>query len=328
MDSIITKLTDELRKENVEDSKIDSIVHNLKSYWQYVGTIDLDNINYVTILKAIILAKFLKKKFDDNMGFSIMQKSLVYRDNDICIFKPTNFEESRIIGESICCFAYSQDRWDEHYIGNEEAIYYVYDVMRDDTQDFVAITVRPNGNARVLDKNHNWWTSSDSIKYIQTLGKGASLIVTKDGKPINTTIYNQETNENKIMNKKQVIRLNESQLKQIVTESVKRVLKETAGHLYYKDDEGNPHTNSKELYRGVKGAIFVYHGDWADPEILYKNHSINYWDAEQSLWYNYKEYCEENNIKPTDDGFEKYVNEYEDVASTLDELVWALDGNP
>jgi len=34
----------------------------------------------------------------------------------------------------------------------------------------------------------------------------------------------QETNENKIMNKKQVIRLNENQLKQIVMESVKEVL--------------------------------------------------------------------------------------------------------
>lgn len=37
---------------------------------------------------------------------------------------------------------------------------------------------------------------------------------------------NQETNENKIMNKKQVIRLNENQLRQIVTESLKRVLNE------------------------------------------------------------------------------------------------------
>lgn len=44
---------------------------------------------------------------------------------------------------------------------------------------------------------------------------------------------NQETNENKIMNKKQVIRLNERQLRQIVTESVKRVLKENE----YSDNE-------------------------------------------------------------------------------------------
>lgn len=136
----------------------------------------------------------------------------------------------------------------------------------------------------------------------------------------------KEINENKNMTK--VVKINEAQLKQIVTESVKKVLKETAGHLYWKDDEGNPHTNSKDLYRGVEGAIFVYHGDWSDPEILYKGHSINYWDAEDSLWNNYKEYCEENNIQPTEDDFEEYVNKYEDVASTLDEIVWALDGNP
>ncbi|MCR4825386.1 MAG: hypothetical protein K5882_00340 [Bacteroidales bacterium] len=37
---------------------------------------------------------------------------------------------------------------------------------------------------------------------------------------------NQPTNENKTMNKKQVIRINENQLRQIVAESVKRALKE------------------------------------------------------------------------------------------------------
>jgi hypothetical protein len=40
-----------------------------------------------------------------------MQKTLVYEDNNVCIFKPTNFQESSIIGEPI----YSQDRLDEHY---------------------------------------------------------------------------------------------------------------------------------------------------------------------------------------------------------------------
>lgn len=198
-----------------------------------------------------------------------------------------------------------------------EVTQYVYNCQELNNNDAALI------NQAVL---NIWRNGSFTDPLVNTPKK--ALVQRLQPTPKQNTENNQKTNENKIMNKKQVIRLNESQLKQIVTESVKRVLKETAGHLYYKDDEGNPHTNSKELYRGVKGAIFVYHGDWADPEILYKNHSINYWDAEQSLWYNYKEYCEENNIKPTDDGFEKYVNEYEDVASTLDELVWALDGNP
>lgn len=186
MDSIIAKLTDSLRKENIDNAAINDIIQKLREYWPYLGVVDWDNITYIDILKSIYCAKFLKAKFNDDSKFSIMQKTLVYRDGGICMFKPTTFEESSIIGEPICCFAYSRGRWNEHYIGYGEAIYYVYDVRRGDTEDFVAITVRPTGTAIVLDKNNRWWTPSESIKYIQELGEGTPLIVTKEGKPIKT----------------------------------------------------------------------------------------------------------------------------------------------
>jgi hypothetical protein len=48
----------------------------------------------------------------------------------------------------------------------------------------VTITVRPSGRALVLDKKHEWWSPVDSIRYIQGLGEGASMILTKDGKTI------------------------------------------------------------------------------------------------------------------------------------------------
>lgn len=51
---------------------------------------------------------------------------------------------------------------------------------------------------------------------------------------ISESVYNyQEIKENKIMNKKQVVRINENQLRQIVTESVKRMLNE--GYFLDKD---------------------------------------------------------------------------------------------
>ena len=59
-----------------------------------------------------------------------MSKTLIHEDDCICIFKPTSFQESEIIGKEICCFAFSQGRCAEHYIENHESIYYVYDVMR------------------------------------------------------------------------------------------------------------------------------------------------------------------------------------------------------
>ena len=55
---------------------------------------------------------------------------------------------------------------------------------------------------------------------------------------INQTENNKEIKENRDMNKKQVIRINENQLRQIVTESVKRVLKETDFHKGFKRGKG------------------------------------------------------------------------------------------
>ena len=75
------------------------------------------------------------------------------------------------------------DFGDEHYNYGEEAIYYVYNAMRENSiYDFVAITVQPSGRALIFDREHKWWSPSKSIRYIKGLGEGASLIVSKDGK--------------------------------------------------------------------------------------------------------------------------------------------------
>ena len=55
---------------------------------------------------------------------------------------------------------------------------------------------------------------------------GVALQNTSPQQVNNDTENNQEIKENRNMNKKQVIKINENQLKQIVTETVKRVLKE------------------------------------------------------------------------------------------------------
>ena len=124
----------------------------------------------------------------------------------------------------------------------------------------------------------------------------------------------------------EIIRLTESDLHRIVKESVNRVLME-GGHLYYKDDDGSVHTNSKETYRGVPGSVWIWHGEWSDPEILWKGVELNANDVEESLWLSYNDWCEENGEEPTNDGFEEWVSN-EDIASYLDEAVWAAQGNP
>ena len=111
---------------------------------------------------------------------------------------------------------------------------------------------------------------------------------------------------------KQTIRLTESELRGMIQETVKEVLKEKlteAGHIYFKDDEGNIHTNSRQTYRGVPGSILISHGEWADPEIIWDGQSINASAFEDELWVIYKDYCDERKIKPDDSGFEEWLQE-------------------
>jgi hypothetical protein len=183
--NILKKKVDEFAEEGLEATMIYNIMSQYVALKPYCRALDAEKGDYIEFIKAIKIATFLKAKFSNNESLSVMYKTLIYEDNNVCIFKPNNFQESSIIGEPICCFSYSEGRWNEHYHGYEEAIYYVFDVMRENTKDdFVAITVRPSGRALVLDKEHNWWTAKDSIRFIQSLGKGASLIVTKEGKAI------------------------------------------------------------------------------------------------------------------------------------------------
>ena len=141
------------------------------------------------------------------------------------------------------------------------------------------------------------------------------------------------------MNKK-LMRLTESDLQRIVKESVKRILRENSrrksrmikedGHLYHKDEDGNVWTNSKETYRGVPGSTYIWHGEWADPEVLWDGVELNVTDIEEGLWYSYKDDCEERGENPTEQGYEAWLKEMgtEYIASQLDDLAWAAQGNP
>jgi hypothetical protein len=215
---ILKKKADEFAEEGLKPTMIYNIMSQYIALKPFCRALDVENGDYMEFIKAIKIATFLKTKFSDEESLSVMYKTLIYEDNDVCIFKPSNFQESAIIGEPICCFAYSQGRWDEHYNEYQEAIYYVFDVMNENTKhDFVAITVRPSGRALILDKEHNWWSPSDSIRYIRGLGKGASLIVTKEGRSIK--------NESKQYVNRRRIRLTEGDLHRVIKRCVNQVLR-------------------------------------------------------------------------------------------------------
>lgn len=230
---ILKPKIDEFYQQGIKPDRIYNLMSQYIDLKPYCRALDVQNGDIIEFVKAVKIGTFLRAKFNNEETFSIMQKTLVFEDNNICIFKPTNFQESSVIGEPICCFAYSQGRWDEHYNGYQEAIYYVYDVMKEGTQhDFMSITVRPNGRVLVLDKEHNWWSKQQSIQYIQSLEEGASYITSKDRKTIKTENKKYKTNTN--MEKKQVIRLTESDLHRIIKESVNNILSNICKYLITK----------------------------------------------------------------------------------------------
>lgn len=151
--------------------------------------------------------------------------------------------------------------------------------------------------------------------------------------------------QNESRNMRRTIQLRESELKRMIAESVRRALNE-AGHLYWRDEEGNAHSNSKDLYRGVPGAILVSHGEWSDPEILYKGKEINYYDVEDGLWMRYNDFMNNESeeekaefsrdmgvdaVPDNEDVYEKFIEwcgGVEFVQEELDNCVWAMNGNP
>lgn len=71
----------------------------------------------------------------------------------------------------------------------------------------------------------------------------------------------------------------------------------------------------KDLYCGVPDVEFVYHGDWADPELIYQGKSYDYYDIEDPMWEAYnedfpapKDYNSDE-YKEWEDRFDDYVRD-------------------
>lgn len=122
-----------------------------------------------------------------------------------------------------------------------------------------------------------------------------------------------------------IVRLTEAQLNNIIKRTVKKVIKESAGNIYGSFDDGTKFTNAKDTYRGVPGTIFIWHGEWSDPEIWYKGCELNANDVEDGLWSMYKEDCEEEGLKPSDDGFDEWCESNRSlIESELDDIIWTM----
>ena len=61
--------------------------------------------------------------------------------------------------------------------------------------------------------------------------------------------------------------------------------------------------SNKKYFYGIYGIEFVWHGAWADPELVWHKKSFNYYDLENMLYSDFKEEFPNGG----DDDFEKWV---------------------
>lgn len=105
------------------------------------------------------------------------------------------------------------------------------------------------------------------------------------------------------------IKLTESKLKQIIAESIKKILSE-GGHMTGTYDDGTRWTNSKDTWRGVEGTTYIWHGEWSDPEVWYDGEELNGSQLEDYAWDVYKTECKENGREPNEDEFDNLPTEW------------------
>jgi|SRR5574344_2370846 hypothetical protein len=83
---------------------------------------------------------------------------------------------------------------------------------------------------------------------------------------------------------------------------------------------------SKNNWYGIEGIEFIYHGEWSDPEICYKNHVINCHDIEDGMWEEYLEYLKENGVHLTEEEMNENFGNYmrrnkEEVYSLFEDMI-------
>ena len=63
-------------------------------------------------------------------------------------------------------------------------------------------------------------------------------------------------------------------------------------------------------YRGICGVGFIWHGAWSDPELKYKNRLFNYWDIEEAIFEEFKDWARDYNINVNSNNEDELFDEY------------------
>lgn len=78
--------------------------------------------------------------------------------------------------------------------------------------------------------------------------------------------------------------------------------------------KGKKTTSPWPLWMGIRGFRFVYHGDWADPELVWHKHLMNVHSVEDPMWELYAEQCREDETETTEEDFARFCSKNAELA--------------
>ena len=232
-------------------------------------TIDVNKLSYTEFTQIIDSAR----KF-------IYAPNCLYNDGTWSIGIWNSFQEAKLYPiENRWCICHSYKKWKE-YVDIKGSVFYI--VNCNDTninQDYrhVCVEIEPNGEI------YFWFTDNQSThidflpNYFNCLPESIKEIITTESNTRGNKHYNitdtennkTDKNESKNMNRKNTIRLTESELKQIITESAKNVLKEYNSNVREPNEDERKLTDAHHLlWQAIDllekvdfDNIMDYHGD-------------------------------------------------------------------
>ena len=232
----IYRMCEMLANKEANEREIKSVFSNRCEINELLSSDDVDGRSLMQLIKDNAKGNFRRRWYWYKEAKDDWKRTIIYEDENTTINKPSTFIESRNVGSSIWCFCNNEYKWEQHNFGDEpETIYFVHSLSVKKELEYCAVCVRTNGDKLIIDGLHNYLSRQNGAHsgYLSSIGSKAEAKLVSDKTPSLPSTTTQSTqnnktdkNESKNMNRKNTIRLTESELKRVITESVKNILKE------------------------------------------------------------------------------------------------------
>ena len=210
----------ELYEKGVDEQTLQSIFWQRYEIEDWLRDKSLEGKDYTVLYKENEKGIFRSTTYKTEDVKQVWLSTIVAEDEDVTINMPTSFEEAHMLGMVGWCFCDNAGWWSQHtnplsQDGLGEAIYFIHDILQANPDDYVTDMVKRDGSHEILNRKHHHLNVS---RYLRSIGDMANKLV-----PTTMEITESKTNKNM---KKNVVKINENTLRQIVAESVNRMLNE------------------------------------------------------------------------------------------------------